>query len=132
MPYLTKSAMVKAELTILPERMAILNTMSSPSKRPSWLPVLIAGVAIILSLTIFGVRELRYSQAIYLAYFLTPFTPILSLAIARTRDTKAKSDIFYDLAKGKKIVSVSVALSVIGFIVALPVMYHIASSLSEI
>jgi len=92
----------------------------------------IASLAIVSSLIIFAIEVFRYSPAIRVAYFLTPFTPILSLAITRTRDTKARSDIFYDLAKGKKIVSLSVALSIIGFIVALPVMYHIAKDLSQI
>jgi len=124
--------MVKLARTILSERMENFNTMSNPSKKPSWLPAVIASLAIISSLIIFAIEKFRYSPAIYIAYFLTPFTPILSLAITRTRDTKARSDIFYDLAKGKKIVSLSVALSIIGFIVALPVMYHIAKELSQI
>jgi hypothetical protein len=124
--------MVKLARTILSERVENINTMSNPSKKPSWLPVVIASLAIISSLIIFDIEKLRYSPAIYIAYFLTPFTPILSLAITRTRDTKARSDIFYDLAKGQKIVSLSVALSIIGFIVALPVMYHIAKVRSQI
>jgi len=124
--------MVEPARTILSERMENLNIMSNPSKKPSWIPVVIASLAIVSSLIIFAIEVFRYSPAIYVAYFLTPFTPILSLAITRTRDTKARSDIFYDLAKGKKIVSLSVALSIIGFIVALPVMYHIAKELSQI
>ncbi len=106
--------------------------MSVPSRRPSWLPPIVALASIILSLALFSINALRYSPAIYFAYVLTPFIPILALAIARTRDTKSRSDIFYDLGKGKKIVTISVVLSIIGFIVALPVMYHIASELSQI
>lgn len=124
--------MVKPARRILSERMENLNTMSNPSKKPSWLPVVIASLAIICSLIIFAIENFRYSPVIYIAYFLTPFTPILSLAIARTRDTKSRSDIFYDLAKGKKIVKITFILSIIGFIVALPIMYHIAKKLSEI
>lgn len=123
--------MVKSDRRILSERVENLNTMSNPSKKPSWLPVVIASLAIISSFTIFAIEKFRYSPAIRIAYFLTPFIPILSLAITRTRDTKARSDIFYDLAKSKKIVSLSVVLSIIGFIVALPVMYQIAKDLSQ-
>lgn len=100
--------------------------------KPSWIPPLIGSIAISLSLFTYAIPDLRYSSAIYFAYLLTPFIPILALAYARSSDTKARSNIFYDLAKGKKIVSTSVVLSIIGFLVALPVMYQIASVLSQI
>lgn len=93
---------------------------------------MVALLAILLSLTIYLVSSLRFSPAIYLAYVLTPFVPIFALAIARTRDTKARSNVFYDLAKGKKIVSITLALAIIGFAIALPVMFHIATELSQI
>jgi len=106
--------------------------MNMQPKKPSWIPPLIGFIAILLSSITYAIPDLRYSSAIYFAYILTPFIPILALAFARSSDTKARSNIFYDLAKGKKIVSTSVVLSIIGFLVALPVMYQIARVLSQI
>jgi hypothetical protein len=106
--------------------------MNMQPKKPSWIPPLIALIAILLSLITFAIPDLRYSSAIYFAYILTPFIPILALAFVRSSDTKARSNVFYDLAKGKKIVSTSVALSIIGFLVALPVIYLIAEVRSGI
>lgn len=118
--------------SIISEKMGNLKPMSNVPKKPSWLPVVISVVAITISIIIFAINNLRFSPAIYIAYLLTPFTPILALAVSRSKDTKARSNIFYDLAKGKKIVSITVALSLVGFVVALPVMYHIAKELSQI
>lgn len=106
--------------------------MGTVVKRPSWAPPVVSVIAISLSLVIFLIRELRFSPAIYVAYIFTPFVPILALAFARSADTKARSNIFYDLAKGKKIVSISLYSAVIGFVIAVPVMFHIASELSQI
>jgi len=114
------------------ERLENLKSMSTSSKKPSWIPPIVALVSIILSLAIFFINSLRFSPAIYFAYILTPFIPILALALARTSDTKARSDIFYDLAKGKQVVTTSVILSIASFLVALPVMYQIANELSQI
>jgi hypothetical protein len=106
--------------------------MSNKVKKPSWIPPVVALVAIFLSLAIYLISSLKYSPAIYFAYVLTPFIPILSLALARSSDTKARSNVFYDLAKGKKIVTATLVLAIIGFAVALPVMFHIATKLSQI
>jgi hypothetical protein len=106
--------------------------MAQEIKKPSWIPPIVALVAILLSLIIYFVDSLKYSPAIYFAYILTPFIPIFALAIARTGDTKARSNVFYDLAKGKKIVTFTLVLAIAGFAVALPVMFHIATELSQI
>jgi hypothetical protein len=106
--------------------------MSNKVKKPSWIPPVVALVAIVLSLAIYFISSLKYSPAIYFAYILTPFIPILSLALARSSDTKARSNVFYDLAKGKKIVTATLILAITGFVVALPVMFHIATELSQI
>ena len=71
--------------------------MAQEIKKPSWIPPLVALVAILLSLVIYFLDSLKYSPAIYFAYILTPFIPIFALAIARTSDTKARSNVFYDL-----------------------------------
>jgi hypothetical protein len=106
--------------------------MSSEVKRPSWVPPIVAIISIFLSLTIFLVDSFKFSPALYAAYIFTPFFPILALAVARSNDTKARSNVFYDLAKGKKIVTFSLVFAIVGFIVALPVMFEIANRLSQI
>lgn len=102
------------------------------AKRPSWIPVIAGGVACIFSLTIYFVVPLQNSILIYLAYLLTPFTPILMMAISQTRHTAASSDIYYDLARGGKILKISRILSITGFLIAIPVIYVIAGNFSEI
>jgi hypothetical protein len=105
--------------------------MAQEIKKPSWIPPVVALAAILISLLILLIRGLQNSPVIYIAYLLTPFIPILALALARASDTKARSNVFYDLAKGKKIVTVSLVFAVIGFVVALPVMLQIATRLSK-
>ncbi len=125
-----------AKVSLLPRIITELTgnhkVMNQAIKKPSWVPVAVALVAILLSLIIYLLDSLKYSPAIYLAYVFTPFVPILSLALARTSDTKARSNVFYDLAKGKKIVSITLTLAILGFAVALPVMFHIATNLSQV
>jgi hypothetical protein len=100
--------------------------------RPSWIPVLAGGAACLLSLVIYFIGALQNSPLIYLAYLLTPFTPILMMAISQTRHTSASSNIYYDLASGAKILKLSRALAIIGFIIAVPVIVVIAKNFSEI
>jgi hypothetical protein len=100
--------------------------------RPSWIPVLAGGAACLLSLVIYFIGALQNSPLIYLAYLLTPFTPILMMAISQTRHTSASSNIYYDLAGGAKILKLSRALAIIGFIIAVPVIVVIAKNFSEI
>jgi hypothetical protein len=117
---------------IISEEAGNYKVMSNKVKKPSWIPPVVALVAIVLSLAIYLISSLKFSPAIYFAYILTPFIPILSLALARSSDTKARSNVFYDLAKGKKIVTATLILAITGFAVALPVMFHIATELSQI
>ena len=117
---------------IISERLGNFKGMVTEVKKPSWIPPGVAFIAISLSLTIYLISSLRYSPAIYMAYLLTPFIPILALAMARSSDTKARSNVFYDLAKGKKIVSITLILAAFGFAVALPVIFHIANRHSQL
>ncbi len=126
------SAKVDPTHRIISEWIGNHKDMSQEIKKPSWAPPAVALGAIVLSLAIFFITTLRFSPVIYFAYILTPFIPILALALARTNDTKARSNVFYDLAKGKKIVTITLVLAIIGFAVALPVMLHIATELSQI
>lgn len=100
--------------------------------RPSWIPVIAGAASCVASLGIYFLSSLQHSPAIYLAYLLTPFTPILMMAIAQTKHTAASSDIYYDLATGAKILKVSRAIAVIGFVIAIPVIIVIAKNFSEI
>lgn len=124
------SAKVDPTHRIISEWIGNHKDMSQEIKKPSWVPPAVALGAIVLSLAIYSVPILLNSQLIYCAYFLTPFIPILALAIARANDTKARSNVFYDLAKGKKIVTVTLVIAIIGFAVALPIMWQIATRLS--
>jgi hypothetical protein len=96
------------------------------------MPVLAGGAACLLSLVVYFIGALQNSPLIYLAYLLTPFTPILMMAISQTRHTSASSNIYYDLAGGAKILKLSRALAIIGFIIAVPVIVVIAKNFSEI
>jgi hypothetical protein len=100
--------------------------------RPSWIPIIVGAIACVLSLTIYFVPTLQTSALIYFAYLLTPFTPILMMAIAQTKNTTASSNIYYDMATGAKILKLSRILSVLGFLIAIPVIVEIARNLSEI
>jgi len=100
--------------------------------RPSWLPIIVGAVACALSLTIYFVPSLQASVLIYFAYLLTPFTPILMMAIAQTKNTTASSNIYYDMATGAKILKLSRIFSIVGFLIAIPVIVVIARNFSEI
>ena len=104
----------------------------SSGKRPSWIPVIAGGVACIISLAIYFVGPLQNSILIYFAYLLTPFTPILMMAISQTKHTAASADIYYDLSTGGKILKISRILSIVGFLIAIPVIYVISGNFSEI
>ena len=101
------------------------------AKRPSWIPVIASGVACILSLTIYFVGPLQNSILVYLGYLLTPFTPILMMAISQTKHTAASADIYYDLATGGKILKISRILSIAGFLIAIPVIWVISGNFSQ-
>jgi len=100
--------------------------------RPSWIPVIAGAASCLFSLVIYFISSLQHSALIYFAYLLTPFTPILMMAIAQTKHTTASSDIYYDLATGAKILKVSRALAAVGFVIAIPVIVVIAKNFSEI
>lgn len=102
------------------------------AKRPSWIPVIAGVVAILLSVTIYLVPTIKNSGLIYLAYIFTPFTPILMMAIAQTKHAASCSNMYYDLASGNKITKLTRALSVVGFLVAIPIIIVIAKNFSEI
>lgn len=100
--------------------------------RPSWLPAIVGASSCVLSLLIYFVPSLQTSGLIYFAYLLTPFTPILMMAIVQTKNTTASSNIYYDLATGAKLLKLSRILSVLGFLIAIPVIVVIARNFSEI
>jgi hypothetical protein len=54
------------------------------------------------------------------------------MAIAQAKHAASSSNMYYDLASGNKIAKITRALSVIGFLVAIPVIAVIATNFSEI
>lgn len=58
-----------------------------------------------------------------LGYVLSPFIPILCLALLRNKDNNLRSDIYYDIGKGNFLVKIASLLSFVGFIIGL---IHIA------
>ena len=102
------------------------------AKNPSWIPAITGATSCAVSLVIYFVSSLQLSPLIYFAYLLTPFTPILMMAVAQTRHTSASSDIYYDLSTGSKILKVSRAIAVLGFLIAVPVIVVIATNLAEV
>ena len=100
--------------------------------RPSWIPIIVGAIACVSSLTIYFVPSLQASALIYFAYLLTPFTPILMMAIAQTKNTTASSNMYYDMATGAKILKLSRLFSILGFLIAIPVIVVIAKNFSEI
>jgi hypothetical protein len=102
------------------------------AKRPSWIPVLASVIACILSLAIYFTSSLQQSPLIYFAYLLTPFAPIVMMAITQARHSAASSNMYYDLASGNKILKLARIFSALGFLIAIPVIVVIAQNFSEI
>ena len=69
---------------------------------------------------------------IYLAYLFTPFAPIGGLALARATDIKGRTSIKFDIAKSDKVVKICGIIAIVGFIVAIAVMYEIAKRHSQV
>lgn len=100
-------------------------------KNPTFLPVVFSSLSILMS----GLILIFFrtgSFLIYVAYLFTPFCPIAGLALARSTDIKGRTNIKFDIAKSNKIVRVSGIISMVGFVVAIGVMYEIAMRHSQI
>jgi len=54
------------------------------------------------------------------------------MAISQTKHTAASADIYYDLATGAKSLKISRILSIVGFLIAIPVIWVISGNFSEI
>ena len=105
-----------------------MNAVSRPPK----FPLLVAVVACLLAGVIYLVKTLQLSPLIYLAYFLTPFIPIGMMAIIQTKDAASRSNIQYDMAAGQKYLKIARLLAIVGFILAIPVIWEISKKFSEI
>ena len=105
-----------------------MNAVSRPPK----FPLLVAVVACLLAGIIYLVETLQLSPLIYLAYFLTPFIPIGMMAIIQTKDAASRSNIQYDMAAGQKYLKIARLLAIVGFIIAIPVIWEISGIFSEI
>ena len=58
-----------------------------------------------------------------IGYLLSPFIPILCLALIRNKDNSLRSDIYYDIGKSNLLVKIASLASLIGFLIGL---IHIA------
>lgn len=105
--------------------------MNSVSRPPKF-PLLLALLACLFAALIYFVSALKLSPLIYFAYFLTPFIPIGMMAIIQTKDAASRSNIRYDMAAGQKYLKVARVLAILGFIIAIPVIYVISGNFSEI
>lgn len=95
------------------------------------MPVIIGSVSVLLSLIIVAAFRTG-NPLIYIAYLFTPFAPIGGLALARATDIKGRTNIKFDIAKSDKVVKTCGIIAIVGFIVAIAVMYEIAKRHSQV
>ena len=99
--------------------------------KPSFMPVIIGGAAVLVSLSIMGLFRTG-GPLIYLAYLCTPFAPIGGLALARATDIKGRTSIKFDIDKSEKVVKICGSIAILGFLIAIAVMYEIALRHSQV
>lgn len=104
---------------------------NAASPKPTFIPVIIGSVSVVFSLIIVALFRTG-NPLIYLAYLLTPFAPIGGLALARATDIKGRTNIKFDIAKSDKVVKTCGIIAVVGFIIAIAVMYEIALRHSQV
>jgi hypothetical protein len=102
-------------------------------KKPPFWPLVIQIVAIFGSLVLFGLspRE-KYLPLSVVGYILTPFIVFASLALQRAKDLSARSNAFYDQALGKTYIRIAGILSIASFVVAIPIVYRLATEISQL
>lgn len=105
--------------------------MPKAEKKPSWLPATFSLFAVLGSAVIVGLPAARTSSMVYVGYLLTPLLPITMLVWARTKDNLGRTSIFFDIGTSEKILKLISALSVIGFLIAVLVVWEIASRWSQ-
>ena len=110
--------------------MASQGANAAPPK-PTFIPVIIGSLSVVFSLIIVAAFRTG-NPLIYLAYLFTPFAPIGVLALARATDIKGRTSIKFDIAKSDKVVKICGIIAIVGFIVAIAVMYEIAKRHSQV
>jgi hypothetical protein len=102
-------------------------------KKPPFWPLVVQLVAIFASLILFTLspRE-KYLSLSLIGYGLTPFIVFASLALQRAKDLSARSNAFYDQALGKTYIRIAGILSVASFVVAIPIVYRLATEISQL
>lgn len=107
--------------------------MAQELRKPSWIPAIFSLFAIFASLGILLVSNTRTEgPLIYLGYVLTPILPIVALAVGRARDSVNRSNIFFDIGKSQKILRALSILAFLGFLIAVAVVWEIASRWSQL
>ncbi len=99
--------------------------------KPTFIPVIIGSVSVVFSLIIVALFR-KGNPLIYIAYLLTPFAPIGGLALARATDIKGRTNIKFDIAKSDKVVKTCGIIAILGFLIAIAVMYEIAMRHSQV
>lgn len=110
--------------------MASQGSNTAPPK-PTFIPVFIGSVSVLFS-SIIVALFCSGNPLIYIAYLFTPFAPIGGLALARATDIKGRTNIKFDIAKSDKVVKTCGIIAIVGFIVAIAVMYEIAKRHSQV
>jgi len=107
---------------------------NSAIPRVTFLPVLIGTLACLGSLGVLLITHYTRSgnPLIYIAYLCTPFAPIGGLALARSIDIKGRTNTKFDIAKSDKVVKFCGVIAVVGFLIAIAVMYEIAMRHSQV
>ena len=100
--------------------------VKKPPKWPLILQVAIIAVSAILfwlGPTIFKTQKLTVSV---FGYLLTPFFVVLMLAVLRMKDLKNRSLPWYDRGLGKDYVRMAGRLSLVAFVMAIPIIWRLA------
>lgn len=107
------------------------HSLSVTPPKPTFIPVIIGSISVVFSLVIVLLFRTG-NPLIYLSYLFTPFVPIGGLALARAIDIKGRTNIKFDIGKSDKVVKTCGIIAIVGFIVAIAVMYEIANRHSQI
>lgn len=99
--------------------------------KPSFVPVVLGSTACLFSVLVVSLF-LTGSPLVYIAYICTPFAPIGALALARATDIKGRTNNKFDIAKSSKVMKFCGVIAIVGFLIAIPVMYQIAMRFSQI
>lgn len=102
-------------------------------KKPPLWPIIVQGVAIFGSLIVWALN-LKMSNLLLsvVCYVFTPFIVFGCLALLRAIDLTSRNSAFYDHALGKTYLRIAGTFSLVSFLVAVPVVYRLATEISQL